>query len=147
MKIVLQKVTQATVSVEDEIIGSINQGYVLLFGVIAGDTAAQAQLLAEKIVKLRLFEGSAGKINDQSILNIGGDILVISQFTLAGETEKGNRPSYVKAAPPDTAKKLYQYFMKKLQELGVSNVQTGKFGAHMKVSLVNDGPVTLVLEK
>lgn len=147
MKVVLQKVTQASVSVENDVIGQIDRGYVLLFGVLNGDTAAQAQLLAEKIVKLRLFTSSNGKINDQSILDIHGGILVISQFTLAGDTEKGNRPSYVKAASPDTAEKLYEYFIKKLQELGVANVQNGKFGAHMKVALVNDGPVTLVLEK
>lgn len=147
MRILLQKVTQASVSVDSEVIGEIGQGYLLFLGVLQGDSSAQAQLLAEKIVKLRLFDGEGGKINDKSILEIDGDILVVSQFTLAGRTEKGNRPDYTQAAPPDTAQKLYEYFIQKLTELGVSTVETGRFGAYMDVELRNDGPVTLVLER
>lgn len=147
MKIVLQKVTEASVKVDGDAIGTIARGYVLLFGVVAGDTAAQAELLAEKIVKLRLFDGENGKINDQSILDTNGEILVVSQFTLAGRTEKGNRPDYTQAAPPDEARLLYDYFVRKLESLGVSRVETGEFGAMMELTLINDGPVTLVLSK
>ena len=147
MKVVLQRVAQASVTVADEMVGQIGKGYLLLFGVVDGDTSAQAQLLAEKIVKLRLFDGEGSKINDQSILDIDGDILVVSQFTLAGRFEKGNRPDYTQAASPDEAEKLYEYFIGKLTELGVSTVQHGQFGAMMDVSLSNDGPVTLILEK
>ena len=147
MKVVLQRVSQASVTVADEMVGQIGKGYLLLFGVVDGDTSAQAQLLAEKIVKLRLFDGEGSKINDQSILDIDGDILVVSQFTLAGRFEKGNRPDYTQAASPDEAEKLYEYFIGKLTELGVSTVQHGQFGAMMDVSLSNDGPVTLILEK
>ena len=147
MKIVLQKVSSAHVAVEDEIVGQIGKGYMILLGIVDGDTSAQAQLLAEKIVKLRLFDGEDGKINDQSLLDKEGEILVVSQFTLAGRTEKGNRPDFTHAAAPEDAKILYEYFIEKLQELGVTSVKTGKFGAMMKVSLVNDGPVTLILEK
>lgn len=147
MKIVLQKVTEASVIADGDDVGAIKNGYVLLFGVVQGDTAAQAELLAEKIVKLRLFDGENGKINDRSILDIDGDILVVSQFTLAGRTEKGNRPDYTQAADPDSAKQLYEYFVAKLQQLGVQNVQTGRFGAYMDVELRNDGPVTLILER
>ena len=147
MKVVLQKVSEASVTVNDEVVGHIDSGYLLLFGVINGDSAAQAQLLAEKIVKLRLFDGEEGKINDQSILDTKGEILVVSQFTLAGRTEKGNRPDYTQTADPDTAEKLYEYFISKLKQLGVKTVETGTFGAYMDVKLRNDGPVTLVLER
>ena len=147
MSMVLEKVAEAAVSVDGETVGSIGEGYLLLFGVLRGDTAAQAQLLAEKIVKLRLFDGENGKINDRSVLDAGGGILVVSQFTLAGNTEKGNRPDYTAAAPPDEARMLYEYFIGKLRELGVARVEAGEFGAHMDVSLRNDGPVTLILEK
>lgn len=147
MRIVLQRVTEASVTVDDEIVGQIGKGYLLFLGVLHGDTAAQAELLAEKIVKLRLFDGEEGKINDQSILDIGGEILVVSQFTLAGRTEKGNRPDYTQAEDPSSAKKLYDYFMEKLRSLGVQIVASGEFGAYMDVELHNDGPVTLLLEK
>lgn len=147
MKLVLQKVTQASVTVDGEVIGQIGKGYLLFLGVLHGDTAAQAELLAEKIVKLRLFDGENGKINDQSILDTEGEILVVSQFTLAGKFEKGNRPDYTQAEDPKSAKKLYEYFMEKLRQLGVNTVESGEFGAYMDVSLQNDGPVTLLLEK
>lgn len=147
MRIVLQKVKEASVTVDESVVGSIAQGYLIFLGVVHGDTAAQAELLAEKIVKLRLFDSDAGKINDQSILDIDGSILVVSQFTLAGRFEKGNRPDYTHAEDPDQAKKLYEYFIEKLREFGVSKVESGTFGAMMEVKLVNDGPVTLVLER
>lgn len=146
MKVVLQRVSRGSVSVDGTVVGSIEQGYVLLLGVLHGDTAAQAELLAEKIVKLRLFDGPDGKINDQSILDIGGKILVISQFTLAGSTQKGNRPDYTQAEDPKSANTLYEYFIGKLRELGAT-VEHGEFGAMMEVEIMNDGPVTLLLEK
>lgn len=147
MKIVLQKVSKAAVQVDGECIGTIAKGYVLLFCVLQGDTAAHAQVLAEKIVQLRLFEGKDGRINDQSIRDIQGGILVISQFTLAGDVSKGNRPSYVQAASSHNAEELYEYFIRKLQELGVHTVETGTFGAEMQLEIHNDGPVTLLLEQ
>lgn len=147
MRIILQKVTDASVSVDEETVGSIGSGYLLFLGILQGDTSAQAELLAEKIVKLRLFDGADGKINDRSILDVKGEILVVSQFTLAGRTEKGNRPDYTQAASPDDAEKLYEYFIRKLKELGVETVASGAFGAYMDVALRNDGPVTLILER
>jgi D-aminoacyl-tRNA deacylase len=147
MKIILQKVTEASVSVSEEVVGHIGPGYLLFMGVISGDTSAHAALLAEKIVKTRLFDGENGKINDRSILDVSGHILVVSQFTLAGSLEKGNRPDYSAAAAPDDAKILYEYFIKKLKELGVETVESGEFGAYMDVSLTNDGPVTLILDR
>ena len=147
MKLLLQKVTQASVIVDEESIAQLGDGYLLLIGIVSGDTSAQAELLAEKVVKLRLFDSKEGKINDLSILDTKGEILVVSQFTLAGSTQKGNRPDYSAAAAPEDAKVLYEYFIRKLGELGVAHVQTGAFGAHMRVTICNDGPVTLMLER
>lgn len=146
MRILLQKVSQSSVSVDSAVIGSIGQGYLLFVGILEGDTKKDVEILAQKISKLRLFDGPEGKINDKNILDIGGEILVVSQFTLAGKTEKGNRPDYTAAAKPDFAKELYELFVSSLLEIGVRNVQTGTFGAHMNVELVNEGPVTLILE-
>src|SRR3989344_7464998 len=129
MKIVLQKVKEAAVTVGGSEVGRIGTGYLLLFGVLRGDTSAHAALLAEKIVKLRLFDGENGKINDRSLLDVRGEILVVSQFTLAGRTEKGNRPDYTHAAPPAEAEELYDYFIGKLRGLGVAHVAPGTFGA------------------
>ncbi|PIR53993.1 D-tyrosyl-tRNA(Tyr) deacylase [Candidatus Peregrinibacteria bacterium CG10_big_fil_rev_8_21_14_0_10_42_8] len=147
MKVLLQKVTEASVAVDGEIIGQIGKGYVLFIGIIRGDTSAQAALLAEKIAKLRLFDSESGKINDNSIVDIKGEILVVSQFTLAGSTKKGNRPDYSAAEAPSDAMILYEYFVRKLSEYDVLTVKTGEFGAYMDVSLINDGPVTLVLDR
>ena len=147
MRLLLQKVAKARVLAGNEVLGEIATGYLLFLGILRGDTSAQAQLLAEKVVKLRLFDGAEGKINDRSVLDVGGEILVVSQFTLAGSAEKGNRPDYTSAAPPDEAKVLYDYFIAKLRELGVGNVEQGRFGASMQVELTNDGPVTLVLDR
>jgi len=147
MRLVLQRVKESSVSVDGSVIGSIGAGYLILLCVMKGDTSLQAQWLAEKVAKLRLFDAPDGKVNDRSLLDIGGAILVVSQFTLAGDIAKGNRPDYTAAAGPEEAKILYEYFMKKLKELGVARVEGGKFGAEMSVRIVNDGPVTLVLEK
>lgn len=147
VRLLLQKVSEASVSVDDQTVGQIGPGYLLFLGVMEGDTSAQAQLLAEKVTKLRLWTGEDGKINDRSLLDVGGDVLVISQFTLAGRLEKGNRPDYTQAAAPEEAEKLYEYFVEKLQSLGVARVETGEFGAMMQVALVNDGPVTLILDR
>ncbi|TSC58356.1 MAG: D-tyrosyl-tRNA(Tyr) deacylase [Candidatus Peregrinibacteria bacterium Greene0416_19] len=146
MKVLLQRVSSASVSIDGQTIGSVGQGYLLFLGVMEGDTEAQAQWLAEKVTKLRLFDSPDGKVNDRSILGVGGDILGVSQFTLAGDVGKGNRPDYTAAAKPSVAEPLYERFMQSLRGLGVARVETGRFGAHMRVELVNDGPVTLLLE-
>jgi len=145
MKAVIQRVLKSSVSVDGEIKGSVSKGYNVLLGVMDGDGEAQAELLAAKISKLRVFEDENGKMN-KSILDIGGEILVISQFTLCADIKKGNRPSFTDSAPPDEANRLYEYFCKKLIENGVSRVETGVFAANMKVEIINDGPVTIVMD-
>lgn len=145
MKAVIQRVLKSTVSVDGEINGSIGQGFNVLLGVMDGDGETQAELLAAKISKLRVFEDENGKMN-KGILDIGGEILVVSQFTLCADIKKGNRPSFTDSAPPDEADRLYQYFCKKLLENGVSKVETGVFAADMKVEIINDGPVTIVMD-
>jgi D-tyrosyl-tRNA(Tyr) deacylase len=147
MRVVLQKVSQAAVNVDGTEVGSCGRGYLLLLGCIMGDSDLEADWLAEKICKLRLFESEDGTINDRSILETDGEVLVVSQFTLAGRTEKGNRPDYTAALPPEEAKRLYEHFVEALRQRGVRRVETGTFGAMMQVMLVNDGPVTLWLEK
>lgn len=147
MRIILQRVTKGSVTVEGEETGSIGAGYVLLVGIMEGDTAEQGRWLAEKITRLRLFDGEDGKINDRSVIDIGGNILAISQFTLAADTGKGNRPDYTAAAATQEARMLYEHFIADLRELGVARVETGRFGAHMMVELSNNGPVTLILER
>ena len=147
MRLLLQRVTAASVTVDGKTVGSIGRGHLLFLGIMHGDTDEQGKWLAEKVIKLRLFDGEDGTINDRSVLDIGGEILVVSQFTLAGKAEKGNRPDYTGAAKPDEAKKLYESFVAYLRNLGIKKVETGVFGAHMMVELVNDGPVTLVLER
>jgi len=146
MRILLQKVTDASVSVDGTMIGKIGRGYLLFIGIMAGDSDEQARWLTEKILGLRLFEGENGKINDRSIRDIGGQILAVSQFTLAGDFSKGNRPDYTAAAERSEARRLYDYVVDRLKQSGLT-VATGEFGADMRVSLVNDGPVTLVLEQ
>lgn len=147
MRILLQKVTQASVSVDGSVIGQITAGYLLLLGVMEGDTCEQADKLVDKIVNVRLFPGADGKINDQSLLDVSGEALVVSQFTLAGRLEKGNRPDYTQAADPEVACQLYEYVIEQLQSRGVRKVEHGAFGAYMIVDLTNDGPVTLMLER
>ncbi len=145
MKAVIQRVLNSSVSVDGEIKGIIGKGFNVLLGVMDGDGEAQAELLAAKISKLRVFEDENGKMN-KGILDIGGEILVISQFTLCADIKKGNRPSFTDSAPPDEANRLYEYFCTKLLENGVSKVETGVFAADMKVEIVNDGPVTIVMD-
>lgn len=144
MKAVVQRVLSSGVSVDGEVIGSIGKGYTVLVGVDTEDTEEQAELLAAKIANLRVFEDDNGKMN-QSVLDIGGEILVISQFTLCADIKKGNRPSFTLAAEPNKANALYEYFMECLRSQGIK-VEHGLFGADMKVSILNDGPVTIVMD-
>lgn len=144
MRIVLQRVSRASVDVDGEQVGSIDKGLLLLLGVAPKDTQADADKLAEKICHLRVFEDEQRKMN-RSVQDVGGGVLVVSQFTLLGDCRKGRRPSFIGAAPPELAKQLYQYFAAAIRQRGV-HVETGTFQAHMDVTLVNDGPVTLVLE-
>ena len=141
---VLQRVSEGKVTVEDCVIGEIETGLVILLGVAQGDTEADAEFLADRIAGFRIFNDDEGKMN-RSIRDVNGEALVISQFTLAGDWRKGRRPSFTSAAPPEEGKRLYKYFCEKLNQLEVP-VKTGEFGAMMKVSLVNDGPVTFVMD-
>lgn len=145
MRAVIQRVTKSSVTVDGEIKGSVGKGYNVLLGVMDGDTEAEAELLAAKIAKLRVFEDEAGKMN-KSVTDINGEILVISQFTLCADIKKGNRPSFTDSAAPDEANRLYEYFCSKLLENGVSKVEKGVFAADMKVEIHNDGPVTIVMD-
>ena len=145
MKIVLQRVKHCTVSINGHGISRIGKGVLVLLGIDKKDTLAAADFLCEKCATLRIFPDERGKMG-LSLIDAGGDALVVSQFTLFGDCGKGRRPSFSRAAPPDKGKELYEYFVKKLRTL-VPNVATGIFGAMMDVELVNDGPVTLLLEK
>lgn len=144
MKAVIQRVSEAGVRVDGRTVGAVERGVLVLLGVEKGDSMKEADWLAEKIANLRIFEDAAGKMN-LSLLDIKGELLAVSQFTLAGNCSKGRRPSFDTAAPPEEANQLYEYFVGKTWELGIP-VQTGIFQADMKVSLVNDGPVTFILE-
>ena len=145
MKAVLQRVTSASVTVDGKIVGQIGQGILILLGVEKGDAEPQANWLADKICSLRFFSDDAGKMN-LSVQDIGGSLLVVSQFTLAGNCTKGKRPSFDTAAPADEGKRLYEYFVTTTRQTGVP-IETGIFQADMQVSLVNDGPVTFILER
>ncbi len=144
MKAVVQRVARAQVTVAGEVTGRIGPGLLVLLGVGKQDTEAEAEYLSDKIIGLRIFEDSAGKMN-ASVADIGGGILVVSQFTLFGETRHGRRPSFDAAARPEQAKLLYEYFLVKIRNHGLP-VQAGVFQAHMEVELLNDGPVTLLCE-
>ena len=144
MRIVLQRVSEASVTVEGKTAGQIGRGALLLVGVGKDDTERDADYLAEKIAHLRIFSDTAGKMN-LSLLDVGGAALVVSQFTLYGDCRKGRRPGFDAAAPPELANKLYEYLAAKIRLMGV-RVETGVFQASMAVKLVNDGPVTFVLE-
>lgn len=144
MKIVLQRVSYGNVKVDNKIVGEINKGFVLLFGVGQNDSEKNADFLVDKCLNLRVFEDDQGKMN-LSIQDIKGEILVISQFTLYGDTKKGRRPSFIEAAPPEKADSLYNYFVDKMKKSGLK-VETGIFRADMKVQINNDGPVTFILE-
>lgn len=145
MKALLQRVKRASVTVDKKLISQIGKGILIFLGVEKGDSEENADKLSEKITKLRIFEDENDKMN-LSVTDVDGEILVVSQFTLCGDCKKGTRPSFGKAASPDIANELYEYFVNKLKERQVS-VQTGKFRAMMDVELVNDGPVTFWLEK
>ena len=144
MKIVLQRVSYGSVTVDSELVGEISKGLVLLVGVGKEDTTTQANFLAEKILNLRVFEDEDGKMN-LSALDIKAEILAISQFTLYGDTKKGRRPSFVEAAQPEKAQMLYEYFVEQLKKSSLK-IETGIFRADMKVQINNDGPVTFILE-
>lgn len=144
MKFVIQRVTEANVSVDGKIIGKIQKGYMVLIGVAEEDTEAIADKLVRKMIGLRIFEDENGKTN-LSLADVNGSLLLISQFTLYANCKKGNRPSFIEAGSPDKANALYEYIIEKCKE-SVPNVQKGSFGAEMKVSLVNDGPFTIVLD-
>ena len=144
MRAVVQRVKESSVKTDNEIIGRIDAGLLVLLGVAKGDTASDAEYLANKIVNLRIFEDDAFKMN-RSLLETGGKMMVVSQFTLLGDCRKGRRPSFVAAAEPQTAADLYENFVQQVRRHGVS-VETGRFQAVMEVALINDGPVTLILE-
>ena len=144
MRVVLQRVAHASVTVDEKVIGKIQRGFLLLVGVTHDDTMEDMEYLVRKIVQMRIFEDEEGKLN-RSIQDIGGEILSVSQFTLYAETKKGNRPSFSKAAPGDVAIEMFEQFNGLLRETGIP-VETGQFGADMKVELLNDGPVTILLD-
>ena len=144
MRAVVQRVTQASVTVDGELLGKIGNGFLILLGVADGDRRETADRLADKICRLRIFEDENGKTN-LSLSDVGGELLVISQFTLYADCRKGNRPSFIKAGAPQMANDLYEYFMSRCRQ-HVDVVERGRFGADMKVELLNDGPFTLMLD-
>jgi D-tyrosyl-tRNA(Tyr) deacylase len=146
VRVVLQRVKNASVTVSGETISEIGEGLLLLVGVAKDDGEGEASWLAEKIAGLRIFNDEDGKMN-LGVRDVGGEILAVSQFTLLADTRKGKRPSFIQAALPEEAEPLFDYFCKRLREAGIASVQTGSFGAMMDVALVNDGPVTIVLER
>ncbi|RME86085.1 MAG: D-tyrosyl-tRNA(Tyr) deacylase [Caldilineae bacterium] len=145
MRLVIQRVNQASVTVNGEVVGAIGRGYLVLVGVTHGDGVEQAEWLARKVAGLRLFDDAQGLTN-LSLADVDGEVLVVSQFTLYADARKGRRPSFTHAAPPEVAEPLVEEFVNRLRRRGV-RVATGVFRAHMEVALVNDGPVTLILEK
>ena len=145
MKVVLQRVSEASITINKEVYNSINAGLVILLGITEGDNQDDIDWLIKKILNLRIFEDK-NQVMNLSLKDINGDILLISQFTLFASTKKGNRPSYIKAAKPETAIPLYEKFITDLESSFEKKVATGKFGADMKISLVNDGPVTIIID-
>ena len=144
MRLVVQRVTRASVTVEKEVVGKIGRGYMVLVGAEVGDTEADARLCADKLAGLRVFEDGEGKMN-LSIADVGGEILLVSQFTLLGDARHGRRPSFIAAARPEVAEPLLETMKAMLEEKGL-HVETGRFRAHMDVELVNDGPVTILID-
>jgi len=144
MRAVVQRVSESSVAVGPEVVGRIGRGLLVLLGVAKTDTEKECDYLAEKIVNLRIFEDEGGKLN-RSLMEVGGEMLVVSQFTLLADCRKGRRPSFTAAAEPELAARLYEHFVRQTAKLGIP-VQTGRFQALMAVSLVNDGPVTLIIE-
>ena len=146
MRIVLQRVKSASVAVDGEKISEIGPGLLLLIGVATGDGETEADWLAKKVAGLRVVADEEGRMN-RSVVESGGEVLAVSQFTLLGDARKGRRPSFVRAAPPEVAEPLFDLFCERLRGAGVGTVKTGRFGAMMDVALVNDGPVTILLER
>ncbi|MCC3869342.1 D-aminoacyl-tRNA deacylase [Terrisporobacter mayombei] len=144
MRAVVQKVSSSKVTVDEEIVGQINQGLMVLLGVTHDDTSKDVDYMVDKITNLRIFEDAEGKMN-LSLKDVNGEVLAVSQFTLYGDARRGRRPSFSDAARPEVANPLYEEFVEKVKNQGI-NVGTGKFGAHMMVDLTNDGPVTILLE-
>lgn len=145
MRVVIQKVTQASVSIENQTVASIDKGLLVLVGIEDGDTNEDIAWLSPKIVNLRVFDDDNGVMN-LSVKEVGGEVLIVSQFTLHASTKKGNRPSYIKAARPEVAIPIYEVFIKQVESLLGKRVPTGQFGAMMQVSLCNDGPVTILID-
>lgn len=145
MRVVLQRVTHGSVAVSQEITGSVGLGFVALVGITHTDTRAEVELLARKTAHLRVFDDEQGKMN-RSALDVGGGVLVISQFTLYADTRRGRRPGFTDVAPPDTAAPLVDYFVECLRAEGIQHVETGVFGAMMQVEIHNNGPVTIILD-
>jgi len=144
MRVVIQRVSRASVSIDNEIVGKINKGFLALFAVHVDDDEKMIEKMADKISKLRIFEDSDEKMN-LSLIDVEGEILVVSQFTLYGDTKKGNRPSFIESARPEKAIPYYEKFIRELKNKNLK-VETGKFGADMQVELVNDGPVTIIID-
>lgn len=145
MKAVIQRVLNAKVTVNEQITGEIGKGFLVLLGVMEDDTENEMKLLAKKVAQLRVFEDENEKMN-LSLGDVGGSVLVVSQFTLCADVSRGRRPSFIKSARPEKANKLYEQFVCELHEWGIDNVQTGIFGADMAVELLNDGPVTIIMD-
>ena len=144
MRAVVQRVTRASVTVDGEVLSSIGEGWLVLLGVAEGDDESDADMLADKVVNLRIFRDDEGKMN-RSVIDTGGDVIAVSQFTLMGDARKGRRPSFIHACEPERANALYEYFCAKVTEIGI-RCGKGKFQAMMDVELVNDGPVTILLD-
>ena len=145
MRVVVQRVSQSNVKVSGEVIGEIKEGLMVLVSFVDEDNDTDLGWMTKKIINLRIFNDDEGKMN-RSVQDVGGDILLISQFTLHGSTKKGNRPSFIKAAKPDFAKVMYERFIKVLEQSLGKEIQTGEFGGDMKVSLINDGPTTIIID-
>ena len=145
MRVVVQRVSESNVKVSGNVIGKINHGLMVLVSFVDDDTNIDLEWMSKKIINLRIFNDEEGKMN-KSLLDVNGDILLISQFTLHGSTKKGNRPSFIKAAKPDYANEMYQKFIELLEKHLGKSIQTGEFGGDMKVGLVNDGPTTIIID-
>ncbi|MFZ9657765.1 MAG: D-aminoacyl-tRNA deacylase [Crocinitomicaceae bacterium] len=145
MRVVIQRVSEAAVKIDGNIVGEISKGLLVLLGIVQEDTEQDALYLIQKLINLRIFSDADGKMN-LSVQDCGGELLVVSQFTLYADTKKGNRPSYIRAARPEQAIPLYEFFLQELQKQFQGPIQTGQFGADMKVSLINDGPVTIIID-
>ena len=145
MRVVIQRVSEAAVKIDGTIVGEISKGLLILLGIAQEDTEQDALYLLQKLINLRIFSDADGKMN-LSVQDCGGGLLVVSQFTLYADTKKGNRPSYIRASRPEQAIPLYEFFLRELQKQFQGPIQTGQFGADMKVSLINDGPVTIIID-